>query len=85
MEALALSLILLVGGIYFALRNIRLLRNEMALREYVQNSPKAALWVRRYGVEGATKMVRETFIPLGLVIAAAMVGLGVWNLWRMYL
>ncbi|EER60555.1 hypothetical protein AcdelDRAFT_1892 [Acidovorax delafieldii 2AN] len=85
MEALILSLILVVGGIYFGFRNVRLLRNEAALREYMQSSPKATLWVRKYGLDGATKMVRESFIPLGLVISTAMVAFGGWNLWRMYL
>ncbi|UCV00955.1 hypothetical protein [Acidovorax radicis] len=84
MEALLLSLLLVVGGIYFGVRNVRLLRSEDALREYVQNSPKAALWVRKYGLDGATKMTRESFLPLGLLISVAMVALGGWNLWRMY-
>ncbi len=84
MEPLLLSLLLVGAGIYFGFRNVRLLRNEAALRAYVQNSPKAALWVRKYGLDGATKMTRESFLPLGLLVSAAMVGLGSWNLWRMY-
>ena len=85
MEPLILSLLLVGGGIYFGFRNLRLLRNEVALREYMQRSPKAILWVRKYGLDGATKMARESFIPLGLAISAGMVTFGGWNLWRMYL
>jgi hypothetical protein len=84
LEPLLLSLLLVAGGIYFGFRNLRLLRNEAALREYVRSSPKAALWVKKYGLDGATKMTRESFLPLGLLISAAMVSLGVWNLWRIY-
>ena len=84
MEPPLLSLLLVAGGLYFGFRNLRLLRNEAALREYVRNSPKAALWVKKYGLEGATKMTRESFLPLGLLISAGMVALGGWNLWRMY-
>lgn len=84
MEALLLSLLLVAGGIYFGLRNVRLLRSDDALRDYVRSSPKAALWVSKYGLDGAMKMTRETFLPIGLLVSAGMVALGVWNLWRMY-
>ena len=84
MENVALSVVLVIVGIYFGLRNIRFLRNEAALREYMQNSPKAALWVRKYGLDGATKIARKSFLPLGLVISAGMMVFGGWNLWRMF-
>lgn len=84
MESLFLSLVLIAAGIYFGFRNVRLLRNDDALREYVQSSAKAALWVRKYGIDGATKMARESFLPLGIAISAAMVAFGSWNLWRTY-
>jgi hypothetical protein len=85
MEAILLNSVLIVGGVYFGFRNIRLLRDEGALRDYMQNSPKAAAWVSKYGFERATQMAREKTIPLGIAMAAAMVGLGVWNLSRIYL
>jgi hypothetical protein len=49
MEALVLSLVLIVGGIYFGVRNLRFLQNEEALRAYMQTSPKAWIWVKKYG------------------------------------
>ncbi|MBL0039854.1 MAG: hypothetical protein KA505_02875 [Xanthomonadales bacterium] len=81
-QALFFNILLLLGGLYFVVRNIRLLRSETALRAYMESSPKAVLWVRKYGLDGATKVARESFIPLGLVVSAAMIGLGAWNLWR---
>lgn len=83
-QALILSLLLLVGGVYFGVRSIHFMRNERALREYMQSSPKAALWVGKYGLDAATKMARESFIPVSLVLSSAMVGLGAWNLWRLF-
>lgn len=82
MGALVLNLLLLLGGIYFGLRGVYFLHNESALRAYMQSSPKASLWVLRYGVDDATKMARESFIPLSFVISLAMIGFGAWNLWR---
>lgn len=83
-SALLLNLLLLLGGVFFGARAIHFLRSESALRAYMERSPKAALWVSKYGLEGAAKMARESFIPLGLLVSLAMVGLGAWNLWRIY-
>ena len=83
-EALILSLVLIVGGIYVAVRNLRLLQNEDMLRAYMQTSPKAWIWVKKYGLDGATKLTRQRFIPTGLVASGVMVGFGAWVLWRLY-
>lgn len=84
-EATILSVLFLVAGIYFSVRNVRMLRNETALREYMQSSPKATLWVRKFGLDGATRLARKFFLPSGLLISVAMAGVGAWNLWRMYI
>lgn len=84
LETLALSLLMIAAGIYFGIRNVRLLTNEGALREYVQKSPKAVKWVNQYGVDGAMKMSRQSFLPLGIIMSIAMMGFGLWNLWRIY-
>ena len=83
MDSLFFPLFVLAIGLYFCFRNIRFLLNEHALREYMQNSPKAAPWVKKYGLVGATKMARESFLPLGLVISVGLVGVGGWSLWRL--
>lgn len=85
MEATLFNSALIIGGLYFGIRNVRLLRSELALRDYMRDSPKAAAWVSKYGFERATQMAKEKTIPLGIALAAAMVGLGVWNLSRIYL
>ena len=85
MEALLLNSALILGGVYFGIRNIRFLRNERALRDYMQTSPKAAASVRKYGIERATQMAREKTVPIGIVVAVAMLGLGIWNLSKIYL
>jgi hypothetical protein len=84
-EATILSVLFLVAGIYFSVRNVRMLRNETALREYMQSSPKATLWVRKFGLDDATRLARKFFLPSGLLISVAMAGVGAWNLWRMYI
>ncbi len=85
MEAFILNFTLIAFGIYVGIRNIRLLRSEVALRDYMRTNPKAAFWVSKYGFERATQMAREQTIPLGIAIAAALISLGVWNLFRIYL
>lgn len=84
MASSILALILVLGGVYFLIRNVRLLHNENALREYMQSNPKAAYWVKKYGLDGAMKLTHETFLPFGIAAACGMVGLGVWLLWRLY-
>ena len=85
MAGVALSAILILVGLYFGARNLRLLRDNDALRQYISASPKAAAWVQRYGVDGAMKLAKETFIPLGLLMCVALIGVGLWSLGRAFL
>lgn len=84
MNPLLISLLLVGAGLYFGIRNIRLLRNEAALREFVQNNPKASFWVKKHGLDGATKIARESFLPFGIIVSAGLVAAGAWNIWRIY-
>ena len=84
MDQSMISLVLAAAGIYFGLRNLRLLRNPDALRAYMQSSPKAAMWVRRYGLDRATELTRQIFLPLGLAVCAVITALGLWGLWKVY-
>jgi len=84
METTLFPLLIVAVGAYFTFRNIRMLRNEALLRDYVASSPKAALWVRKYGIDGTVKLVRDTFLPLGIVVSLGFVGYGAWLLWRIY-
>jgi hypothetical protein len=82
MEAVVLPALMIVAGLYFGLRNIRLLLSEAALRDYMQSSPKGAAWVARFGIERATKMAKGITVPLGIVVSLALVGMGAWALQR---
>ena len=84
METLALAITLIIGGIYFGIRNLRFLRNDDALRTYMQTSQKARVWVQKRGLEDATRITRRVFIPIGIVASCAMVSVGIWALWRLY-
>ncbi len=82
MESTFLSLLIIAAGLYFGFRNFRMLRSETLLRDYIEASPQAALWIRKYGVDGTMKLARETFLPLGIVVSVGFVGYGLWLLWR---
>ena len=84
MEPSIFSLILLAGGIYFLIRNFRLQRNPDALRKFMQSHPAGKLWIKKYGLDGATQLAQKYFLPLGLAVSVAMIGLGACNLLRMY-
>ncbi|MCB1634309.1 MAG: hypothetical protein KDI51_06925 [Xanthomonadales bacterium] len=82
MEVLIYSIFSLAAGAYFLVRNIRLMRDENALREYLSKSPKALVWVQKYGVEGAMRMARDSSLRLGLVMAVGLMVAGGWWLWH---
>jgi hypothetical protein len=52
------------------------LRDETKLRQYVETSPKAALWRKRYGVERTADLSRRYFLPLGLGVSALFAVIG---------
>ncbi|MCB9765827.1 MAG: hypothetical protein H6739_38990 [Alphaproteobacteria bacterium] len=72
-----LALLLIVVGVLNLGNIIRLLRNDEALTTYVEQSPKAWLWRKWLGVEGAKRTIRRVFGPIGVVASVVFVGLGV--------
>ncbi|MCB1642868.1 MAG: hypothetical protein KDI37_14145 [Xanthomonadales bacterium] len=82
MEVLIYSIFSLAAGAYFLVRNIRLMRDENALREYLSKSPKALVWVQKYGVEGAMRMARDSSLRLGLVMAVGLMVAGGYGMFR---
>lgn len=82
MHPLLISSILLFAGLYFLFRNIKLIRDSAELESYLATSPKAKLWVGKYGIERTTELAKKYFLPLGVIIAFAMVGIGSWSLYR---
>jgi hypothetical protein len=84
MESTFLPLLIIAAGLYFGVRNLRMLRSEILLRDYIEASPQAAMWVRKYGVDGTMKLARETFLPLGIVVSVGFIGYGAWLLWNIH-
>lgn len=68
-----LSVLLIVFGALFLWRNISCIRNEENLREYLQTSPKAKLWVSSLGMERTVKISKVIFLPLGVIASVCMV------------
>jgi hypothetical protein len=82
LTALLLPTILMLAGLYFAVRNFRFLKNPHALHEYMRKSPSAHRWVEKYGIEAATKMAKDSFVPFGIVLSSLAFLFGAWNLVR---
>lgn len=80
MESYVLPTVLVLAGTFFFIRNIIQLRNEEKLRRYLQTSPKAALWIKKLGVEKTVSLSKKVFLPIGCIISLVMVGIGVWSL-----
>lgn len=70
------SLILILAGSYFLWRNLGYARDETKLREYLETSPKAKLWVRSLGMEKSITLSKVIFLPLGLIVSAGMIAAG---------
>ena len=83
MHPLIVPLILFVGGIYFLVRNIRLLKDKSELETYLATSPTGKAWVSRFGQEKTADLSKKYFLPLGAVVAVVMIGLGGWSLFHL--
>ena len=79
-EFLILPLICTLGGGYFLLRNISYLRDESKLKIYLESSPKAKLWVQKFGLEKTILLSKKYFLPLGIIVASVLLVIGLWNL-----
>ncbi len=80
MESIVVSAILTAGGMYFLVRNIGMLRDQGKMIAYVQTSPKAKIWVSKYGLERTIELTKKYFLPLGIVVSMFMLGIGAWSL-----
>lgn len=80
MESLVIPIITISAGIYFLIRNIGLLRDEKKLAAYIQTSRRAKPWVERFGVDRAREISRKYLLPMGVVIAAILLSIGLWSL-----
>ena len=80
MEQYIFPVIITLAGGFFLVRNIIHLRNEEKLREYVENSPKAKLWLKKFGIEKTVSLSKKYFLPLGILISFCLLGFGILSL-----
>ncbi len=80
MEQLLFPILAILAGGYFLIRNIIHLLNEEKMMVYLQTSPKAKMWVNRYGIEKTAILTKKIFLPLGSLVATVILGVGVWSL-----
>jgi len=77
MENQIIPAVLTVAGIIFLIRNIGMLFNHDKLVNYVQTSPKAKLWVNKFGEEKAISLTKSIFLPLGTAMCVAFIVIGI--------
>lgn len=68
--------ILVLAGTYFIIRNVRLLRDDDYLTNYLQKSHKGQRYVKEHGLEKAFQQTRRVYAPLGLVVSCLLATLG---------
>lgn len=83
METYIFPIIAFLAGGYFLFRNISYLRDEGKLRHYVETSPKAKLWVNKFGVEKTIDLSKKIFLPLGILVSCALLGIGSWGIYNL--
>ena len=83
MEAYIFPVITFLAGGYFLFRNISHLRDEEKLRHYVETSPKAKLWVNKFGIEKTVALSKKIFIPLGILVSCVLLGIGSWAIYNL--
>ncbi|NKB61379.1 MAG: hypothetical protein GKR95_04305 [Gammaproteobacteria bacterium] len=85
MYPLIIPAVLLFGGFYFLGRNISFLRNQIKLGAYLETNPAGKRWVKHFGQEKAIELFRRYFLPVGIVIALAMIWVGCWGTYKVLL
>lgn len=76
MESLIVGGLLMTVGVVTLIRNVAMLRDEAKLVAYIETSPKAALWRNKLGVERTVGLARRVFLPVGSLVALALIGFG---------
>ena len=83
MHPLIIPSILLIGGLYFLVRNIKYLRDQSELESYLATSPAGKAWLKKFGREKTIELSKKYFLPLGIVMAIVMIGIGSWSITRL--
>ena len=80
MEPYIFPAIATLAGVFFLIRNIIYFRDDEKLREYIEKSPKAKLWIKKYGTEKTMALTKKIFLPLGILVSCGLLGVGLWGL-----
>ncbi|NRA82359.1 MAG: hypothetical protein HRU22_00785 [Gammaproteobacteria bacterium] len=75
-EALLVPVICIAAGCFFLITNLIRLANEDKLSHYLHHSPKAKLWVAKFGIEKVTTWSKMFFLPAGALVGAAILSVG---------
>ena len=72
--------VLFLSGALFLIWNLRFAFKQDAFRDYLESSPRAALWRARYGTKKAIELGNNVVLPLWLVLSVAFAGWGLYYL-----
>ena len=81
MEALVFPLIAALAGGFFLVRNIIHLTNKKKMMDYLETSPKAKLWVNKFGIEKTASLTKSIFLPLGCLVGLGLLVVGLRGLY----
>ena len=70
------AIFVLIVGIFYLYRIIRSYKNPDFLKKYIETSPKALIWRKKFGVEKAIEITRKYFLPLGLIVSIGLIAYG---------
>ena len=76
MEEQLIPIGITVAGLIFLTRNIVMYLNSEKLEEYVNTSPKAKLWVSKFGKEKTIQLSKTIFLPIGCMVSIAFILIG---------
>ncbi len=80
MHPLIIPTICLLAGIYFFVRNIRLLMDQDRLAQFLATDPRGQFWAKRIGEERMFSISKNFFLPIGLVVSFILFSIGAWSL-----
>lgn len=73
MERIIKGFVPIAIGIFYIAFISKSINNEDMLRKYLENSPKAYIWRKLFGIERTIELTRRVFVPIGLVISCLLI------------
>ncbi len=70
------AIFVLIVGIFYLYKIIRSYKNPEYLKKYIETSPKALIWRKKFGVEKAVTITRKYFLPLGFIVSIGLISYG---------